>query len=139
MAEPVQGVSVIVRRDGRFLLVRRSRQPFDGQLAFPGGRVEVGETLDEAARRELVEETCLRARSLKPVDNFPIETGTASFHLHVFRAEADGEARPGDDAASIHWLDLPEIEAQSESVTADTLRLARRFSSDSASDAEETS
>ncbi|MCP1198021.1 NUDIX hydrolase [Notoacmeibacter sp. MSK16QG-6] len=130
MSETIAGVSVIVCRKEHYLLVRRARPPFEGKLAFPGGRVAHGETLEQAARRELFEETALTAKTMTPVDNFIIEAGAARFHLHVFVTEASGEERAGDDAASIEWLDLAEMEANGESVTADTLRLARKFATD---------
>ncbi|WP_162787180.1 NUDIX hydrolase [Notoacmeibacter marinus] len=127
MVEAIQGVSVIVCRGDRFLLVRRARPPLQGQLAFPGGRVREGEPLEEAAQRELMEETGLATGAMKAVDNFSTDTEMASFHLHVFCAEAEGEARAGSDAASIHWLTLAQMNAMDGSITVDTLRLARKM------------
>ncbi|MCA9448942.1 MAG: NUDIX hydrolase [Candidatus Omnitrophica bacterium] len=57
-------VSVALTQGDRFLLVKRGRAPSLGEYAFPGGRVEAGETLEEAARRELLEETGYQARTL---------------------------------------------------------------------------
>ncbi|WP_083567808.1 NUDIX hydrolase [Hyphomicrobium sp. CS1GBMeth3] len=49
---------------GRVLLIRRNNAPFSGHLALPGGFVDVGETVEEACRRELAEETGIKARAL---------------------------------------------------------------------------
>lgn len=53
---PMVGVGVVVVRDGAILLVQRGKQPGYGLWAVPGGRVELGETAREAARREAFEE-----------------------------------------------------------------------------------
>ena len=79
-------VSVALQHDDRLLLVLRGRAPSLGYYAFPGGRVETGETLEEAARRELAEETGLAVHELSP--------------LALVRAE--GELRRGGDARRVH-------------------------------------
>lgn len=56
---PVVGVGVAVLRERRILLVKRGREPGKGLWAVPGGKVRVGEALEEAARREVLEETGL--------------------------------------------------------------------------------
>ena len=67
---PIAGVgAVIVAEDGdgveRVLLIRRGQEPLKGQWSLPGGAVELGETLEEAVRREVLEETGL---VVEPVD-----------------------------------------------------------------------
>ena len=57
-------VSVAIFHDGAFLLVRRGREPSKGLYAFPGGRVEPGESDEDAVRRELAEETGLTIAAL---------------------------------------------------------------------------
>lgn len=57
---PVLGASVALLKEGRLLLIRRAFPPAQGLLAFPGGKVEMGETLQQAALRELLEETGFR-------------------------------------------------------------------------------
>jgi ADP-ribose pyrophosphatase YjhB (NUDIX family) len=54
-ARPILAVSVAVFREGRVLVGRRARPPMAGRFSLPGGVVEVGETLVEAAARELYE------------------------------------------------------------------------------------
>ncbi|MGB8398757.1 NUDIX hydrolase [Bradyrhizobium sp.] len=59
-SHPQLAVSGAIFRDGKVLLVRRARSPAKGFYSFPGGRVEFGESLHTALRREVDEETGLR-------------------------------------------------------------------------------
>ena len=64
-ARPQLAVSGAIFRDGKVLLVRRSRSPGNGFYSFPGGRVEFGESLETALHREVDEETGLRIEILE--------------------------------------------------------------------------
>lgn len=111
---PVLAVSAAILHEGRVLLVRRGREPSKGLYAFPGGRVEPGEALEDAARRELLEETALTAGPLTPLTTVVIPDlhGTPVFELTVFfGTEATGTLAPGDDAESAGWFDAAEIAA----------------------------
>ena len=66
-------VSVAIVRGNTVLLVKRARQPSQGFYAFPGGKVEAGETLEEAARRELREETGLQTHNYRPLMQIHID------------------------------------------------------------------
>src|SRR5690606_17201676 len=114
--------------EGRFLLVERGKAPWKGWLAFPGGSIEPGETSEQAAIRELKEETALEAKALSHVITVDLALeGKAydkSYYLSVFRAnEVSGQEVAGDDAASIHWLTIEEM--ASAKVTDSTLDVAR--------------
>ncbi|MCD7109005.1 NUDIX hydrolase [Rhizobium sp. DKSPLA3] len=114
---PALASSAIVMRNGRYLLVRRSKPPSADMFAFPGGRAEPGETPAETAVRELFEETGIRGSAPRLFATYDLPADTADgaggrhFFLSVFRVEADidAEAVAGDDAASLGWYSAAEI------------------------------
>lgn len=109
---PLPAVSIALVDRNRVLLVKRGRSPAKGLYAFPGGRVEDGESLEAAVRRELLEETGLTAEAVEPVETLLIERegAGAAFELNVFRGVyAGGEAMAGDDAETAGWFTLAEM------------------------------
>lgn len=126
----IPAVSVAIVRDGKVLLVRRGRAPSKGLYAFPGGRVEAGESLEEAARRELREETGLVAGALEPIDLLRFEAEGREpptvYELQVFAAlPAAGEPVAGDDADLVGWFGIDEMAALP--MTDSTHVIARRL------------
>lgn len=113
-ANIVPAVSVAVMRDATIMLVRRGRAPSKGLYAFPGGRVEVGETLEQAARRELVEETGVEVGELVLLRDILIDSrddGGSLYLLSVFGARhLGGEPAAADDADEAAFFTLAEIE-----------------------------
>lgn len=113
---PIIGVGVVVWRGDRVLLVKRGKPPRLGQWSIPGGAQHLGETLLEAAAREVMEETGLAISEisfLTSVDLIEREAdGRVRFHYTLldFTAEAPaGEAVPSDDAAAVGWFELEEL------------------------------
>ena len=114
--KPQPASSAIVERDGRYLLVLRSKPPSDAMYAFPGGRGEEGETPAETALRELLEETGIRAEKPLLFATYDLPgredgPGSPSFFLSVFKVKADPStvAVASDDAASVGWYTAEEI------------------------------
>jgi 8-oxo-dGTP diphosphatase len=115
-AAPIPAVSVALVRGDRVLLVKRGLAPSRGLYAFPGGRVEAGETLEQAARRELFEETGLQAGPLTPVADLVVggARGDAPvlYRLQVFSApHVGGEPVSADDAEEAAFFTLEELRA----------------------------
>lgn len=95
------------------LLVQRGNEPFKGMWALPGGFLNMDETLEQCARRELKEETGIEAiarfeelKSFSSIDRDPRgRTITVAFLVEVPLAGAKG----GDDAADARWFGLDEV------------------------------
>lgn len=122
-------VSVALQRETRLLLVRRGRPPSLGFYAFPGGRVEAGETLEDAARRELAEETGLSVGALSPLVLVRAEGDEFDYDLQVFFGHhVGGEPVADDDAAEAAFFTLAEMEALP--VLADVLEVGRELLGD---------
>lgn len=109
-ARPFLGASIAVIRDGRVLLAARANEPLRGVWTLPGGLVEPGETLAQAALRELGEEVGVSAvvvRSLTPTEIIlRAEDGRVRHHYVVHPHAAfwtSGEPAPGPEALDVRW------------------------------------
>ena len=113
---PKLGVSAAVWRGGKVLLVQRAKPPI-GIWAFPGGHVEPGETLQEAAARELQEETGMTATFSGLLGLYDVirRDGNGLLIVHYVIASYLGMAGPGEpvaasDAADVAWVDPDALE-----------------------------
>ena len=110
-ARPILAVSVAVFRQGRVLVGRRARPPMAGRFSLPGGVVEVGETLAEAAARELFEEVGVEAEIVgfnRHVEPIVREGGRVRAHFVIASFVGRwtrGEARTSREIDAVAWIE----------------------------------
>jgi 8-oxo-dGTP diphosphatase len=114
-SNPTPTVDVILNRASEVLMVRRKKDPFKDHLSLPGGFVNEGERIEEAMKREALEETSLE---VEPVDILGVYSDPKRDpRKHIVTVVfigiiVGGTSRAGDDAASIEWVKLANIERQ---------------------------
>jgi len=125
-------VGAVVFKEGKVLLVLRGKPPAEKQWSIPGGCVELGETLQEAAEREIAEETGIAIQASKPIYTFDViehdENGHIRFHYVIVDLAADyvsGELRAGDDAVDVSWVSLKDL--NNRNVSDATRKLLTQF------------
>jgi mutator protein MutT len=128
---PFLAVSVAVWRGEEALLVRRARPPMASIWSFPGGLVEIGECLEDAAAREVREETGLDVEILGQIDRAEVirrdDEGKVERHyvIIVFAGRyISGEPQAGDDADAVNWVGRSELDGYE--LTPDTARILKR-------------
>jgi 8-oxo-dGTP diphosphatase len=110
-AQPVVGVGAVIVDDGKALIVKRAHAPRQGEWSLPGGRVELGESLVDATRREMREETGLDVavgEMLEVFDRIHWRDGRVEYHFVIVDflcAVVGGTLRAGDDAEAVAWVD----------------------------------
>jgi 8-oxo-dGTP diphosphatase len=116
-AAPIVAVGVVILEDGHIALVRRAKEPSRGRWTFPGGAVELGETLQDAARREAAEETGLLVEVgevATVIDNVVRDdTGRIRYHYVIvdyFARPSGGMLQPGTDVSDARWFSAAELD-----------------------------
>ena len=128
---PLVGVGALIFRRGRVLMAQRGKEPLKGWWSLPGGALESGELLDDAVRREVLEETSL---IVEPVEVFEIferimkdAAGLVEYHYvlidYICRV-IGGEPCAGDDVCRVAWM-RPE-ELRNLQITEGTLGVIER-------------
>jgi ADP-ribose pyrophosphatase YjhB (NUDIX family) len=114
--QPVVGVGAVVWRGDEVLLIKRGKPPRQDTWSLPGGRQELGETVAEAARREVREETGLEVvvhDVVAVVDSIHRDDeGRIQYHYTLIDVLAEwdaGEAVAADDATAVAWATLDEL------------------------------
>jgi 8-oxo-dGTP diphosphatase len=113
---PVPAVGALVFRDDKILTIKRLQEPSKGKWSIPGGKIELGETSFEAARREVREECSIEVkieRVLDSVDNIiRDEDGRVKYHFVIIDLLAryvSGEIRAASDAEECRWVTPQEL------------------------------
>ncbi|MBO6057220.1 MAG: NUDIX hydrolase [Bacteroidales bacterium] len=123
-------VVIAKENEPKVLLIQRGNEPFKGQWAFPGGFMNMEETTEQCAVRELEEETGLKVTEIKQigayskVDRDPRgRTVTVAYLVVIDKTEA---VKGGDDAAKAQWFPisgLPKLAFDHEEIMKDAKRL----------------
>lgn len=131
-ARPISGIAGMIIHRGNILLSVRGKPPSEGLWGLPGGAVEVGETVEEALVREVLEETSVTVRPLKQVAVLNSihrdDDGRVKYHYILFEYLCEyvsGEIRPGSDALDARWVPLNDLE--SVDIMPTTLRFIRKI------------
>ena len=116
-SKPFVGVGALIKRNDEILIVKRGNEPGKGLWSVPGGLVETGETLIEAVKREIKEETGLKIKVLKLIDVLENivrdENGKVRFHyvLIDFLAEPiGGKLTPRSDILDAKWVRISDLD-----------------------------
>ena len=105
----------IINEDGEMLVLRRGKEPAKVTLDLPGGFADMDETLEEAMRREIREETGIEVESMEYQFSIPNIYRYSGIDIHTLDAfyfcpvKSGTQAKPDDDAAECLWLPVNDI------------------------------
>jgi len=129
----IAAVGCVVVKGDEILLIKRGYPPGEGMWSVPGGVIEAGEDLYEAARRELLEETGIEGDPLGVLWVTSAiardEVGRVKYHyviVDVLLIPKGGVLRPGGDAVEAKWANIREVE-NAHDVTETTRKLIKRI------------
>jgi 8-oxo-dGTP diphosphatase len=132
---PWVGVLAAARRGPRCLLLQRAQRVDEGKWGFPGGSLELGETITDCAERELREETGVEATALGVLTAYDYigrdDDGRVRFHYTLVCVVLDwrageGEVREPESHTGIGWFTPEEVEARSLATSGRAVELMRR-------------
>jgi 8-oxo-dGTP diphosphatase len=113
---PIVGVGAVIVDEGRVVLIKRKYEPLKGHWSLPGGMVEIGETLESALSREMLEETGLRVDVGPVIEVFDRimhdERKRVRYHFVLIDYlcwPAGGTLTPGSDVDAAIWVDPVEL------------------------------
>ncbi len=112
---PIVGVGGVVIKGSHVLLIRRGREPLKGEWSLPGGMLELGESLEEGVKREVLEETGLRVRplaALTPLDRIQKNGDRVKYHYVIIDfvcRSAGGHLKPASDVLDARWVERSDL------------------------------
>lgn len=112
---PIVGVGGVVIQGESVLLIRRGREPLKGEWSIPGGMLELGESLEEGVKREVLEETGMKVRPLEVLtvfDRIQKNGGRVQYHYvivdYLCRATG-GRLKSASDVLDARWVKREEL------------------------------
>ena len=115
---PIPGVAAFTVHEGKVLLAMRGKEPSLGKWGIPGGVVEVGETLHEAVKREVFEETSVCVEPIKLLTVFDSinrdDDGRVHYHYILFEylcRYVSGEIQANSDAPDARWVSFNDLDS----------------------------
>lgn len=119
---------VLIEKE-KILLVKRGREPFKGQWALPGGRIDENETAEECLKREMKEETGLEVEPIRLVGIYsdPERDPRGIIAATYLVKRLGGELRAGDDAEEAKWFEmgnLPPLATDHGKMVEDALKIS---------------
>jgi 8-oxo-dGTP diphosphatase len=115
-ALPVVGVGGVVIHEGRALLIKRGSEPLKDQWSIPGGTLELGESIQEGVRRELLEETGIEVRVGELIEVFDRifrdAAGNIQYHFVIVDylcEKLSGEAHAASDVTDVAWVNEEDL------------------------------
>lgn len=128
-SNPTPTVDVILQRESNVLMIRRKNDPFKNYLALPGGFVNEGETIEEAMKREALEETSLEVEPIEILGAYSDPKRDPRKHIVTvvfIGIIVGGNSKAGDDAAKVEWIKLVDI--QKQQIAFDHAQILRDYS-----------
>jgi ADP-ribose pyrophosphatase YjhB (NUDIX family) len=116
---PIVGVSAVIFDEMRVLLVKRDKEPGKDQWNLPGGAVELGEILEDALKREIIEEASVEIKIgglVGVFDSIIVDPKSSKVKYHYTLIDywgwiSSGKPKAGSDVSEVKWVPLEEIES----------------------------
>ena len=116
---PIPTVDTIIDKNSKVLFIKRVKEPFEGKMVFPGGFIKIGETAEDAAIREVMEETSLEVDldHILGVYSDPNRDPRGHIMSTVFIGKISTNSQnkepiAGDGASSIKWVDIEDMDQE---------------------------
>jgi len=129
---PRVAVGAVIVSDNKILLVKRKNPPHQNEWAIPGGKVKWGESLQQAAEREILEESGIHIKAQEPVYTFELierdEQQRVIWHyiiVDLMCCFLSGEVQASSDARAARWFDKKDL--STKTINSTTLHLLKNI------------